>query len=110
MSKTLLVCELDQYALLIINYVVGTRNLRGKALHYMQVQKKEGKKEGNEKTNPSSDSPRPSTLPLFPHLIAYVMQCAMADLKIPLVSHVCLALFSFNTKFFVSSPGVLNRG
>jgi len=45
MSKTLLVCELDQYALLVINYVVGTVNSRGKAPHYMQVRKKERKKE-----------------------------------------------------------------
>jgi hypothetical protein len=36
---------LDQYALLIINYVVGTGNLRCKAPHHIQVRKKERKKE-----------------------------------------------------------------
>jgi hypothetical protein len=91
--------------------VVGKGNSRVKHCIICKYERKnERKNERKKETNHSPDSPRPSTLPLFPHLITYVMQCAMADLKIPFVSHLCLVLSDFNTKLFVSPPGVLNRG
>ena len=65
MNKTLLVCELDRYALPIINYAVGTGNSKGKALHYMQVRKKERKKERNQPFSRFTQAYNTSTLPTF---------------------------------------------
>jgi len=70
-SKTLLVCELDQYALLIINYVVGTGNLRCKAPHHIQVRKKEREKERKKerKTERKKERKKPTNpSPVYPGL------------------------------------------